>query len=459
MPNRIARRLTLGGVLVLVTSACTVSSTSVPPLAGPSGFALSFAVTATPDSILQDGASQSSITVTALDVNAKAISGLTFRMDMFVGGVAGDYGKLSGKTLVTGADGRASAVYTSPPPPAAGALLVGCPPLATGIPLPGTCVTISATPISTGFSGGTVSQVVVIHLVPIGVILPPANTPTPQFVITPVPVTTGVATNFDGSASCAGAAPGQAPPPAAPAACSPTSNTIVSYQWGFGDGGAAMGRTASHSYGAPGSYTVTLTVTNDGGKSATASQTIAVAASAVPTAVFVFSPNTPVIGQAVQFNASASTAVAGHSIVNYVWNWGDGATGTGQLTSHTYTLAGSYNVTLTVADDAGQVATATQPVPVGSGNPIAQLTLIKTGGTSIQADGSLSTASGSSTIVSYTFIWGDGTQTVSATPVVPHTYPALVPPALTETFTVTLRVTDNATPARSGTTSQPITLP
>jgi hypothetical protein len=192
MPNRIAGRLTLGGVLALVSSACTVSSTTVPPLAGPSGFALSFALTATPDSISQDGASQSSITVTARDANAKTIPGLTFRMDMFVGGVPGDYGTLSGKTLVTGSDGRANVIYTAPPAPPAGAILLGCAPLATGNPLPGTCVTISATPIGTGFSGGTVSQVVVIHLVPIGIILPPAGTPTPQFVITPTPVTTNV---------------------------------------------------------------------------------------------------------------------------------------------------------------------------------------------------------------------------------------------------------------------------
>src|SRR6202030_1613823 len=116
---------------------------------------------------------QSSITGTARDANAKSIPGLTFKMDMFVGGLPGDYGTLSAKTLVTGSDGRANVIYTAPPAPPAGAILLGCAPLATGNPLPGTCVTISATPIGTGFSGGTVSQVVVIHLVPIGIILPP----------------------------------------------------------------------------------------------------------------------------------------------------------------------------------------------------------------------------------------------------------------------------------------------
>jgi PKD repeat protein len=310
--------------------------------------------------------------------------------------------------------------------------------------------------MSTGFANGTVSQAVVIHLVPVGVVPPPANTPTAQFVITPIPVTTNVATNFDGSASCAGAATGTPPN----AVCNPSSNNLVSYQWGFGDGGAAMGRATSHSYSAPGTYTVTLTVTNDGGKFATASQTISVAASPLPTASFVFSPSAPVIGQTVQFNASASLAAPGRSLVAYAWNWGDGGTSSGQLASHSYTVAGLYNVTLTVADDAGQAATNSQTVTVGQGNPIAVLLLSKTGGLSIQADGSQSTASVPSAIVTYTFIWGDGTQSgPSATPVASHTYPALVPPALSETFTVTLRVTDSAIPARSGTASQSITVP
>jgi PKD repeat protein len=439
MADRIARRLTLGAVLALVSSACNISSTTVPPLAGPSTFALSFAVTATPDSILQDGASQASITVTARDANAKGISGLTFRMDMFVGGVAGDYGKLSGKTIVTGADGKANAVYTSPPPPAAGAILQGCAPLATGIPLPGTCVTISATPISTGFGNGTVSQTVVIHLVPIGIVLPPANTPTPQFVITPTPVSTGVATNFDGSASCAGGATGTPT-----AVCNPTSNTIVSYQWGFGDGGAAMGRTTSHSYSTPGSYTVSLTVTNDGGKFATTSQTITVAASAVPSAAFVFSPASPGVGQVIQFNASTSTAVAGHSIVSYVWNWGDGATGSGQLASHSYTAAGTYTVTLSVVDDAGQMSTTSTPVTVtssggGTGTATAAFTFSPASPNALQTvffNASTSTGSAGHAITIYAWDFGDGVSALGVS--VSHSY------AAAGVFTVTLTVTDDA---------------
>lgn len=46
--------------------------------------------------------------------------------------------------------------------------------------------------------------------------------------------------------------------------------TIASYAWDFGDGGSATGVQAQHSYANPGEYTVTLTVTDDGGKQGSA---------------------------------------------------------------------------------------------------------------------------------------------------------------------------------------------
>jgi PKD repeat protein len=70
--------------------------------------------------------------------------------------------------------------------------------------------------------------------------------------------------SFDGS----GSAPGSLP--------------IASYAWQFGDGGTASGTaaTSSHSYAATGAYTVTLTVTDTSGLTATASQPVQ--ASAAP---------------------------------------------------------------------------------------------------------------------------------------------------------------------------------
>jgi PKD repeat protein len=51
---------------------------------------------------------------------------------------------------------------------------------------------------------------------------------------------------------------------------------IVGYSWTFGDGGNATGPTVSHTYPSTGTYTVTLTVTDDGGAMGAYSQTIMV---------------------------------------------------------------------------------------------------------------------------------------------------------------------------------------
>src|SRR4029450_11671950 len=85
--------------------------------------------------------------------------------------VVQDFGALSARTAFTGSDGVASVTYTAPaaPPPTADA--------GTCRGLPGTCVKIVATPTGTNFvTAGT--QSVLIRLVPVGVILPPPDTPT-----------------------------------------------------------------------------------------------------------------------------------------------------------------------------------------------------------------------------------------------------------------------------------------
>jgi PKD repeat protein len=51
---------------------------------------------------------------------------------------------------------------------------------------------------------------------------------------------------------------------------------IVSWHWDFGDGGTSSDQSPAHIY-ASGSYTVTLTVTDDRGQTASASQRVTVA--------------------------------------------------------------------------------------------------------------------------------------------------------------------------------------
>jgi PKD repeat protein len=59
---------------------------------------------------------------------------------------------------------------------------------------------------------------------------------------------------------------------------SDADGTLVGYSWDFGDGASDSGASAGHTYAAPGTYTVTLTVTDDDGSSAADSRLVTIEA-------------------------------------------------------------------------------------------------------------------------------------------------------------------------------------
>jgi len=141
--------------------------------------------------------------------------------------------------------------------------------------------------------------------------------------------------------------------------------TIVSYFWDFGDGTTARGSRVTKRYSAAGTFTVTLTVTDNQGAKNSTSQTITVTApNQPPVASFTFSPANPNPGDTVTFDASASYDPDG-TIVSYSWNFGDGKTASGVTVTHVYSAAGRYTVTLTVTDNQGATATARRTIQVG----------------------------------------------------------------------------------------------
>jgi PKD repeat protein/KaiC/GvpD/RAD55 family RecA-like ATPase len=124
---------------------------------------------------------------------------------------------------------------------------------------------------------------------------------------------------------------------------------IASYFWDFGDGTNATGMYVSHAYIEDGNFTVTLTVTDDDLTSDVAVDAITILNRA-PIPSFVITPEQPIVGETVVFNASASHDFDG-SITSYFWDFGDGTNGTGLSATHIFASSGTYYITLTIIDN------------------------------------------------------------------------------------------------------------
>jgi len=145
----------------------------------------------------------------------------------------------------------------------------------------------------------------------------------------------------------------------------PTGSTdpdgeIIQYAWDFGDGKRINGRIANHTYAEPGSYTAKLTVTDNNGATDEATFEVIITGpepNEAPTALFTASPETGEAPLQVAFNGSASSDPDGN-IASYSWNFGDGQTGSGKNSSHSYSEPGIYEARLTVRDNMGATASA-----------------------------------------------------------------------------------------------------
>ncbi|MCU7806740.1 MAG: PKD domain-containing protein [Candidatus Thiodiazotropha sp. (ex Semelilucina semeliformis)] len=173
------------------------------------------------------------------------------------------------------------------------------------------------------------------------------NTDNPTSSVNQNPVATIVATPTSGMATLSvNANAGQ----------SSDDGSIVNYQWDFGDGNTSQGPVTSHNYTQAGSYVLSLTVTDNEGASDTASTTIQVTnppppANQNPVATIAATPTSG--PAALLVNVDASQSSDDGSIVNYLWNFGDGNTSQSVVTTHTYAQAGSYTLSLTVTDNEG----------------------------------------------------------------------------------------------------------
>ncbi len=206
------------------------------------------------------------------------------------------------------------------------------------------------------------------------------------------------------------------------------------WAWNFGDGSTSNAKNPVHTYAAPGTYLVSLTVTN---LSTGCDHTKAI--------------NVPVIWEKPDFNESDSTVCKGSpvsfnainvnpaNISSYQWDFGDGTSGSGASVSHVYTVTGKYDIKLIIADLLGCKDTVTKPKyitvygPTAFFSPSANSICLNSGVTfkdSSQTDGV-------HPIMQWIWDYGDGTIDTSASGSVMHVY------AANGSYTVTLKVKDS----------------
>lgn len=128
--------------------------------------------------------------------------------------------------------------------------------------------------------------------------------------------------------------------------------TIATYQWNFGDGANGTGAAPAHTYATAGTFVATLTVTDNGGATSTASTSAVITSPSNQSPIAnPGGPYSAVSGSPIVFNGTGSSDPDG-AITQYQWNFADG-TASGAAPTHTFGAPGSHLVTLTVTDNGG----------------------------------------------------------------------------------------------------------
>lgn len=159
-------------------------------------------------------------------------------------------------------------------------------------------------------------------------------------------------------------------------ASSANAGTLTNHDWNFGDGSPIdHSVNPTHIYTNPGTYNVTLTVTNSK-TCVSALFTLQVVINPKPVANFTV-PNICLPTGTGTFTESST--ISSGSVTGWTWNFGDAtALGNGSPVSHTYAAGGQYQVTLTATSAAGCSKDTIKTVTVYN-NPTAGYTIASTG--------------------------------------------------------------------------------
>ncbi len=130
--------------------------------------------------------------------------------------------------------------------------------------------------------------------------------------------------------------------------------SIASYRWQISDGTNPQGKFVQKTFDKKGTYTATLTITDNQGGISTAVKELEVGDNLPPTAVFTMNPGSGTQLTNFTFDASSCSDPDGQ-IDGYSWDFEDG-TATGKVVTHRFKSEGSYLVELRVKDSNGAFA-------------------------------------------------------------------------------------------------------
>ena len=191
-----------------------------------------------------------------------------------------------------------------------------------------------------------------------------------------------------------------------------SGSQIITWNWNFGDpfhpGNTSDLQNPTHMYDTMGLYNVTLCVKNANNCVNCVTQSIMIN----PSPVADFTVDTTCVNTPTHFyNLSYCF---GDIIVSWEWNFGDGSPSSNvQWPVHTYTSAGTFQVSLIVTSLNGCVSSIVKSVKVNE-RPVADFTYSMAGGPNcyVQGDSThftdLSTTTGGNVIISWNWDFGDG---------------------------------------------------
>lgn len=142
----------------------------------------------------------------------------------------------------------------------------------------------------------------------------------------------------------------------------PPGTVVTSWKWDFGDGGSSTSQNPSYSYKSPGTYSVTLSITNDKGctKLVTKANYIDVSDGVYANFNYI-DPN--VCSAPATFNFTNNSS--GPGTLNYKWDLGNGNKPTTTNASTVYSKNGTYRVSLVVLSSQGCVDSSEVVIEIG----------------------------------------------------------------------------------------------